>query len=158
MTDIPRVEPTEAVVEARRTRDEVHEAMVGLEQAIAAPGAGRAGDWAGEVDAQLVALRRELVDHVEVTEGPDGLFAEVIDHSPRLCHAVERLRSEHGTILDVLDGERQRIAALGDEPSGDDVSVAREGLLGLLAVLARHRQRGADLVYEAYEVDVGPAD
>ncbi|MBK9179869.1 MAG: hypothetical protein IPM45_09945 [Acidimicrobiales bacterium] len=158
MSDIPRAEPTEAVVEARRTRDEVHEAMVGLEQAIAAPAAGRGGDWAADVDAQLVALRRELVDHVEVTEGPDGLFAEVIEHAPRLNHAVDRLRTDHGTLLDVLDGERKRLAALGDDPSGDDLGAAREGLLGLLALLARHRQRGADLVYEAYEVDVGPAD
>ena len=31
----------------------------------------------------------------------------------------------------------------------------RVELTALLAALARHRQRGADLVYEAYAVDLG---
>jgi hypothetical protein len=31
----------------------------------------------------------------------------------------------------------------------------RDGLTDLLAELVRHRQRGADLVYEAYSVDIG---
>jgi hypothetical protein len=31
----------------------------------------------------------------------------------------------------------------------------RADLTTLLVALARHRQRGADLVYEAYDVDIG---
>ena len=31
----------------------------------------------------------------------------------------------------------------------------RAELTALLVALARHRQRGADLVYEAYAVDIG---
>ena len=35
------------------------------------------------------------------------------------------------------------------------VEAMRDRLLALLGTLARHRQRGADLVYEAYAVDIG---
>ncbi|MDQ1458785.1 MAG: hypothetical protein QOI08_269, partial [Actinomycetota bacterium] len=45
-------------------------------------------------------------------------------------------------------------------PGEDDGYVAfadelRVELTALLAALARHRQRGADLVFEAYAVDLG---
>jgi len=35
------------------------------------------------------------------------------------------------------------------------VDAQRDRLLALLGSLVRHRQRGADLVYEAYAVDIG---
>jgi hypothetical protein len=38
---------------------------------------------------------------------------------------------------------------------GDEVTRARELGTELLGSIVRHRQRGADLVYEAYEVDIG---
>jgi hypothetical protein len=31
----------------------------------------------------------------------------------------------------------------------------RTDLTALLVALAKHRQRGADLIYEAYDVDIG---
>jgi len=34
----------------------------------------------------------------------------------------------------------------------------REAINQLLALLARHRQRGSDLIYEAYAVDIGGSD
>jgi hypothetical protein len=36
-----------------------------------------------------------------------------------------------------------------------DVEAVRELAIALLAKLSRHRQRGADLVYEAYQTDIG---
>ncbi len=52
--------------------------------------------------------------------------------------------------------EERRLSA----PPADDTYVAwaeelRVELTALLAALARHRQRGADLIYEAYAVDLG---
>ena len=44
------------------------------------------------------------------------------------------------------------------QPDHDDpewVERLRSVLTSLLVALARHRQRGADLVYEAYAVDIG---
>jgi hypothetical protein len=38
------------------------------------------------------------------------------------------------------------------------VAKVREDVTGLLGALVRHRQTGADLVYEAYQVDIDAAD
>lgn len=152
-----RAEPTAAVWAARRTRDEVHEAMVGLEQAVASAATGRTGPWASEVLTQLEELRRGVIDHVDATEGRTGLFAEVLETAPRLRHAVDRLRSEHaGIVRTISDVEHTLTGVVG---GGDEiVADVRDEVLALLGLLTRHRQHGADLVWEAYEVDVGPAD
>jgi hypothetical protein len=74
-----------------------------------------------------------------------------------LSTPASRLRREHSDILaTIVRGARQ----LGAPPAEDDgyLSWAEEmrvELTALLAALARHRQRGADLVYEAYAVDLG---
>ena len=39
--------------------------------------------------------------------------------------------------------------------SADMVEAIRESLVDVLRSISRHRQRGADLVYEAYHVDIG---
>ena len=46
-------------------------------------------------------------------------------------------------------------ARRGDVSQVQDV---REEALGLLQAIARHRQRGADLIYEAYSVDIEGGD
>jgi len=38
------------------------------------------------------------------------------------------------------------------------VEDAREGCLMLLIDISRHRHRGADLLWEFYDVDIGPSD
>ena len=40
----------------------------------------------------------------------------------------------------------------------EQVKDVREEALGLLQAIARHRQRGADLIYEAYSVDIEAGD
>ena len=39
--------------------------------------------------------------------------------------------------------------------SADAVAARREAATELVGRIVRHRQRGADLIYEAYEVDIG---
>ena len=56
----------------------------------------------------------------------------------------------------------EEIAALvaDSEPpvAETDVDDLRERATGLLGHLVRHRQRGADLIYEAYQTDIGGGD
>ena len=49
---------------------------------------------------------------------------------------------------------------MGSSPTSPPPSPAdlRTAALRVLERLARHRHLGADLVYEAYQVDIGPAD
>jgi hypothetical protein len=50
-------------------------------------------------------------------------------------------------------------AAIADVPT-DDVGVAgvRDQVVAVLSGLVRHRQAGADMVYEAYNVDIEAGD
>jgi hypothetical protein len=51
--------------------------------------------------------------------------------------------------------------AVGHPPAAPGlewVEHQRRHALELMAALVRHRQRGADLVYEAYSVDIGGED
>lgn len=134
----------------RRQRAELRESMSALELALAAPPAESSEHWAEHVHAALEDMSADFAVHVEVTEGRDGLYAEMLQLAPRLSDAVARLTDEHVVIGDL-------IGALLAQSSADPVDV--EGLrvrgTALLGRLVRHRQRGSDLVYEAYEVDIG---
>lgn len=130
---------------ARRRRAELLRAMQGLERAVAAPAAEPT--WRERVREQVMALRHQLAEHVVVTEGPDGLYAELLEHAPRLHRPVVRLVAEHGDLLAGCDALARQLA----EPA----TAVRERAGELLAALSRHRQRGADLVYEAYAADIG---
>jgi hypothetical protein len=138
--------------ELRRRRGELRESMSALEQALAAPPAGGLEAWAGRVEAALVELSGDLREHVAITEGPEGLYAELMAQAPRLTGEMERLTQEHAQV-------REAIEELLTKVEAPDVEEHRDGVrdLGtrLLATLFRHRQRGADLVYEAYEFDIG---
>ena len=137
----------------RRRRADLHDVLVSLESAIAAPtGAGRVA-WAERVAKELGRVDDELDAHVAATEGADGLYAEILVDAPRLAPSVRRLQDEHGELRAALDDTNGRVEVLAG--GGDDVAGAREAVLGLLGAFARHRQLGADLVYEAYETDIG---
>lgn len=145
--------PDLALVEAlRRQRAELRGSMSALELALAAPAPGGHVRWAERVHVALVELSADLREHIEVTEGPDGLYADLLATAPRLSGAVEALAREHTRIT----GQVQVLLARLDTPDGvEDVDEVRDLGTSLLGVLVRHRQRGADLVYEAYELDLG---
>jgi hypothetical protein len=136
----------------RTRRAELRESMDALEQALAAPAPGRAAAWAERVHVALVELAGDLRLHVDSAEGPDGLHRAVLASAPRLSNAVARLSQEHVQLQRQLD---ELLAQLGHPVAGDGVSVARERGTALLGQLVRHRQRSSDLVFEAYQADIG---
>jgi hypothetical protein len=132
-------------------RAELRESMGALEQALAAPAADRRPVWAERVHVALVELSADFRVHIDITEGPDGLYPGLLTAAPRLSSSVANLTLEHGQIRELADA---LLARMG-EPMSEDVDAVRELAIALLAKLSRHRQRGADLVYEAYQTDIG---
>jgi hypothetical protein len=136
----------------RRRRAELGGSMAALEQALAQPTSGRHSAWAERVDVALVELSADFAEHVAVAEGSGGLHEAVLASTPRLSHSIRRLIAEHaeirGLIGDLLARVRPPVAA-------GDVGAVRELGTALLARLRRHRQHGADLIHEAYQVDIG---
>lgn len=147
-----------AVERARGPRADLRAAMLALEKAAAAPAPHRLGDWAMEVHDALVDLNAAFERHIAVTEGPEGLLEEIQRAAPRLTKPAEHLAAEHkelrGRIADTLDLARAA-ATRTDDGAAEEI---RRATTDLVAAIARHRQAGSDLVFEAYEVDIGAGD
>jgi hypothetical protein len=126
--------------------------MAAVNRALAAPATGREDAWLAGVDFALLELSEDVREHISVTEAPGGLHQSVMQTAPRLSHAVEQLSREHVTIKDEI---AILLAQTGDPDCAERVDDIRDRATTLLATIARHQQRGADLIYEAYESDIG---
>jgi hypothetical protein len=145
----------EAVDAVRRRRAELRETLYALERALAAPAADRAVVWGDRLRAAVDRLVTEFALHVEVTEGAGGLHDSILEGDLRLANQVHSLVGEHTTIA----ADIAALAAASEPPVGPgDVAALREQGTALLGRIVRHRQRGADLVYEAYATDIGGGD
>jgi hypothetical protein len=143
----------EVVERARGRRRGLRAALVELEDAVSA--AGDPDGWSARVVAALAKVRGALDAHVEATESPDGLLADAVHQDPRLAHHAEVLRHEHVELYRGIDEIAGRLARVEGRA---EMTVEQERLLALLAQFSRHRHRGAQLVYDAYNTDISVGD
>ncbi|MFK5633740.1 MULTISPECIES: hypothetical protein [unclassified Ornithinimicrobium] len=136
----------------RAHRAELRESVAAVEEALAIP-LGKGIAWRQRVHAALAELAHDFADHVDLTERPGGLYDGVRTNASRLTAAVDRLTEEHAALREEIAGS---LAVLENEVGTTaDLHGLREAVTSLMGRLVRHRQRGGDLVYEAYEVDIG---
>ena len=136
----------------RAQRAELGESMAALDAALDLPvGLGRT--WRGRVRAALTELAHDLRDHVELTEAPGGLYDDILAKAPRLSRKVDEQKAEHAALL----VEVERLLQERDDgmPDAEAVAAHREAATKMVGMLIRHRQRGSDLTYQAYQVDIG---
>ncbi|MEE9417346.1 MAG: hypothetical protein V3V01_18850 [Acidimicrobiales bacterium] len=140
-------ERSAALTEAGKRRIELKLAVSQVEIAASSP----SGDpkWNATLVTELEDLGEALSQHVEEVEAADGLLAELIEIAPRLVNQIGQVRDEHPVLC------AQVSAAITQTKSEDSVDAVRAEVLELLLAISRHRQRGADLVYEGYNVDIG---
>lgn len=134
----------------RARRNDLRQAMEYLEFTVA--GASTVERWGDQVEAALYRLKDALHSHIDATEGPGGLLASIAETAPRLAAELGELGAEHQDLTAALERAFRSLA----EPI--DPRLVRRRVVALLGRLALHRQRGADLVYEAYHVDIGAGD
>jgi hypothetical protein len=148
MSDWPTAETQQQIVNRRQ---ELYDAMRALE-ASAARASGQA-DWHQTIASALRALQTALDRHVAQVEATDGLYAQVLGHAPRLAGEIASLREEHEHI------ETSCQSAV-DLAAGGDVEPAtlRRKIIGILGRLAIHRQRGSELLFDTYDVDIAAAN
>jgi phage shock protein A len=135
----------------RAHRAQLRESVAAVDEALAHPIA-READWRERMRAALAELDHDFAGHVDLTEGPGGLYERITNAAPRLSTGVDRLRDEHARLNERIDGF---LAALENGQATAELSTFREDVTTLIGQLIRHRQKGSDLIYEAYEVDLG---
>jgi Hemerythrin HHE cation binding domain len=146
-------QPTlDAVVGQRRS---LRRGLSDVESALASPAAGRTAAWMARLTEAIENLREVFDLHIEVTEGHGGLFEDILATAPRLANRVRRLRAEHAAMRMMLNSELLRLRSGTSTGAPSDVDDFRARVNDLLALLVRHRQKGADLLYEAYHFDIG---
>jgi hypothetical protein len=145
---------TPTLEEARKRRVDLHNALVEVEEAISAPAPGRVPEWAANVAAHILHLRTSFDDHIRGTEEPSGLYDDILERAPHLAGKVKRLRDEHPMIQLSIAKELQRTS--GDLPEAEEaIDELRDDVQRLLGKIIHHRQHGADLMWEAYNLDIG---
>ena len=111
-----------------------------------------ASAWSGQVAACLRQLDTAWVRHAEDNESPGGFFDQLRTEAPQLDPRLRQLHREHESLHRTI----QRTIDLVDRPS--DPHEVRRDVDGLLALLSKHEQRGAEVIHQAYEVDDGGGD
>lgn len=141
---------TTHIGKVRRHRSHLQDAMAGFESAIRRP-AEHPGDWLADVTRQLAELAGALESHIHVHEGPDSFHADVLRGRPHLTPLVASLQRDHRRLSQDVD---HLMRFLMDHTPIDEPDVRARGL-ALIHQFSRHRERGADLVWEAFNVDIG---
>lgn len=134
----------------RAHRAELRESVAAVDEALAGP-IGKPA-WTERVLVALAELARDFADHIDLTERPGGIYDTVRQTQERLSGAVDQLVGEHASLAADL---KACLDALDAQDESTDLRAYREQVTALMGRLIRHRQRGGDLVYEAYSVDLG---
>ncbi len=137
----------DAFAAARERRLDLKQAVSGVEVAMAM--AAEEPHWRATARDALSRLREAFAHHVSEVEGHDGLLLDLTRDAPRLSVRVDQVSAEHPVITRQI--ENVLAMADGEVP----IDGLREEALTTLLAIARHRQHGADLVYEAYHIDIG---
>lgn len=134
----------------RRHRSELRSAMASLKASVAQ--SKDPTEWLDDVKPQIRWVRAAFERHVGVHErGPDPLHSEILRGQPHLAPLVNRLQRDHRRLEAALDSLAQKAEAADDALISEVKALSED----IVAQLTRHRQRGADLVWEAFNHDLG---
>ena len=143
------------IVEVSAQRTGLRRAMAALESASAAPLSGRPAEWVASLSPHIQALLAAWSRHIEVTEGPDGLFEQIRADAPGLDFLLLRLHRDHDRMLEDMHALARDAVPSAGEAALQDV---RDRITEMQSRVTRHRQLGADVLYKAYAVDIGAGD
>jgi len=134
----------------------MQEAVHVLEKALVSPAPGRESDWKRRAGAALAVVEDLVRQHVESAEGPGGLFQE-IELTLGRPRDLTLAKNEHERLLKASRALLMELDEKRDDPAFPAEEV-RERTLRLTLVLRRHAAREADLVYSAFDLDLGAGD
>jgi hypothetical protein len=127
-------------------------ALRGLEDAIAAPAPGREREWKRTAARELGTVSKSLKAHCVSAERRHGILTEVEAEIGR-TRDLTLARREHATLV-------RDAAALFTMLVDEDAEYPelRERAAKVILALRRHQAREADLIYTAFQRDIGMGD
>ncbi|HEX5105739.1 MAG TPA: hemerythrin domain-containing protein [Pirellulaceae bacterium] len=107
---------------------------------------------------KLSTLRDQLALHFSLEEAY-GYFDEPLDVAPQLCRAADQLRAEHKTLyIDFCDLVDHAERMFYEEQHAALALWISPQFLALDLRLREHEERENELIYEAYDDDIGVGD
>ena len=112
--------------------------------------------WLVAIGVAIENLADAWNEHVSFTEGPGGLFEELLDESSgEVAPEIDRLRRDHEVLVAHIARAEELLASPG---AGHDDTRILLALTGIAKLVEHHRRRGSDLLYRVYSVDVSAGD
>jgi len=146
----------EALIANRADRRRSLDALRQVEHVAGAAATGREEAWSADIGDALNALEAALGEQGRHSGESDSPLSDIEVQEPRLRNRVTQLRQRYGDLERRIEELRSQL----DTSAGAcaDVDDTRHRLENLAAELRYLRAREADLVYEAYSVDIGAGD
>jgi len=146
----------DALRTSRGDRDRALDAMRALEDAAGRAGPGRDQAWRQAVTAALVTLQEAIAEQKAGYETPASLMAQIAQDDPRLRTLVRQLQHRWDDLATTSRTLAETLRS-SDADASWTVADTREQLRWLMAALHHHRAREADLIFDAFGIDVSAA-
>lgn len=145
-----------ALAENRTDRQRSLQALQELELRAGSPAPGREAEWLGQVLHALDALEKMLATQHQNSADDASILSDIQREQPRLHNRVVQLRRDYHDLHEAVTRFRTELEATPpDEIHCADV---RQQLDRVATELRDQRAREADLIYEAFNVDLGAGD
>ncbi len=145
-----------ALAENRTDRERSLHALHELELRAGSPAPGRKVQWLGQVLHALDVLEEMLATQYENSADPDSILSDIQRDQPRLHNRVVQLRRDSRHLHEAVS----RLHTQLETTPPDDINFVdvRQRLDRVATELRYHRAKEADLIYEAFNVDLGAGD
>lgn len=113
--------------------------------------------WAASIHERLGILHEALGKHFRGEES-GYLFVGLPEAFPRFANRLDRLKAEHGPMLQTLDEARDQARTFGEGGGEMDARTLRKRVLAVISMLRRHEAEENEILYCAHWDDLGEGD
>ena len=131
-----------------------------IEASLGHAAPGRESQWQEEVSKALDLLIAAMKESRDCVCRDDGLIEEIKIEKPFLMKRIKNLRAEFDGLFNQAAALQDQIKDACNDQDTQQISFVdlRQRIGWLLSGLRHHQAKEADLIFEAFNVDVGVGD
>ncbi len=146
----------QGIAELRSDHARVLVAIAALERAAGAPSPRRRKEWLTNVRVALSQFHKATTREGEHESAPEGVLELIREAEPRLANEVDQVEQAYRELSRHVDRLRQQLERA--DPEQLDVVAVRKQIGTLLSEYRHLQAREVDLVYDAFNTDIGTGD